>query len=53
MAIPIDFINDFTYLLYFYFSENAKVRKTVRRKNKSLNNFKLINHIKLRSFNVK
>ena len=32
MAIRIDFINDFTYLLHFYFSENAKVRKTVRRK---------------------
>ena len=39
MAIHIDFINDFTYLLHFYFSENAKVRKTVRRKNESFNNF--------------
>ena len=27
MAIRIDFINDFTYLLHFYFSENAKLRK--------------------------
>ena len=27
MAIRIDFINDFTYLLHFYFSENAKFRK--------------------------
>ena len=33
MAIRIDFINDFTYLLLFYFTENAKVRKTVQRKN--------------------
>ena len=27
MAIRIGFINDFTYLLHFYFSGNAKVRK--------------------------
>ena len=27
MAIRIDFIKDFTQLLHFYFSENAKVRK--------------------------
>ena len=33
MAIRIDFMNDFTCLLHFYFSENAKVRKTIRRKN--------------------
>ena len=33
MAIRIDFINDFTYLLHFYLLENANVRKTVRRKN--------------------
>ena len=33
MAIGIDFINDFTYLLHFYFSENAKVRKPERCKN--------------------
>ena len=33
MAIRIDFINDFTYHLHFYFSANAKVRKTVWRKN--------------------
>ena len=39
MAIRIDFINDFTYLLHFYFSENAKVRKTARRKNLIFNNF--------------
>ena len=26
MAIRINFINDFTYLLHFYFSENAKVK---------------------------
>ena len=32
MAIRIDFINDFTNLLQFYFLENVKVRKTVRRK---------------------
>ena len=33
MAISIDFKNGFTYLLHFYFSENAKVRKTVRLEN--------------------
>ena len=32
MAIRIYFINDFTHLLHFYFSENDMVRKTVRRK---------------------
>ena len=32
MAIRIDFIIDFAYLLHFYFSEKAKVIKTVRRK---------------------
>ena len=32
MAIHIDFINDLTYLLNIYFSENAKVRKTVQHK---------------------
>ena len=53
MAIRIDFINDFTYLLHFYFSENAKVRKTIRRKKLIFNNFQLINYINLRYFNVK
>ena len=53
MAIRIDFINDFTYLLHFYFSENAKVMKMVRRKKRTLNIVLLINHIKLLSFNVK
>ena len=32
MAIRIGFTNDFTYPLQFYFSENAKARKKVRRK---------------------
>ena len=27
MAIRIDFINDFPYLLHFYFSENATAQK--------------------------
>ena len=27
MAIHTDFINDFTYLLHFYFAETAKVSK--------------------------
>ena len=53
MAIRIDSLNDCTYLVYFYFPENAKDTKTVRRKNETFNNFKLNNHIKLRYFNVK
>ena len=32
MVIHIDFINDFTYLLHFYFSENPKVKKMVPQK---------------------
>ena len=38
VVICIDFINDFTYPLHFYFSENAKIRKTVQRQ-KIFNNF--------------
>ena len=53
MAIRLNFIKYFTYLLYFYFSENAKVRRMVRRKNETFNNVKQINHMHLRSFNVK
>ena len=53
MAIRIDFINDFTYLLHFYFSENAKVIKNDTAQKKTLNNFLLINYIKLPYFKVK
>ena len=39
MAIRIDFINDFTYLLHFYFSENATVRNTVTAQKLDLQQF--------------
>ena len=33
VAIRIDFMKDFTYLLRFYFSEKANVMRMVQRKN--------------------
>ena len=39
MAIRLDFIKYFTFLQHFYFyRKNAKVIKTVRRKNYTFNN---------------
>ena len=52
MAISIDFINEFTYLLHFYFSENAKVRNFGKSQKLVFQQFLANNHIELRSFNV-
>ena len=51
MAIRIDFINDFTYLLNFYFQNMLRLEKRYSAK-LDFQQF-LANHIKLRSFNVK
>ena len=53
VAICIDFIKDFTYLLHFYFLVKDNVVRTVWRKKIDFQYFWLIKHIKLRSFNVK
>ena len=53
MCIRFDFINDLTYLLHFYFSENAKVRKNVTAQKLDFQQVLANQLLKLRSFNVK